>query len=76
MSIDDAAAGQCIEIDEGIKGIDDHDEYCSLKIFTRKTLINDKDAYEAYNNYQLSNGFGIHKDGLLKSRTSKNIIRR
>lgn len=47
MSIDDVDASQYMKADEDVMGIDDGDEYESLKIFIRKTFVNDSDMYDA-----------------------------
>lgn len=67
--------GEYIEVNEGVEVIGDDDEDKSLEIFVGKAFDNENDEYEAYNSYALSKGFGIRKEGLQRSKTTKNIIK-
>lgn len=62
--------------EDPIHAEDNVEEVESDEIYVGKVFSNEDEAYEAYNTYALTTGFGVYKGKFTKFRTDGKIIRR
>lgn len=62
--------------EDPIHAEDNIEEVKSDEIYIGKVFTNEDEAYEAYNTYALTTGFGVRKDKTTKFRTDGKILRR